>query len=158
MLQKPVFALPGCQRMSVNTLLCDTLGLAEISCGHFPWKLTEGHHARGTTLREALRGNLPLRGLCGGLSEGSVFPWKLKDENLQNVSPKFRCIFRLSLEKNSPELRSGELLAQRKTGPLPLSEQAAQCLRALAPWWSSKFFMYEIATPSLCCLMQPADG
>ena len=26
-LQKPVFALPGCQRMSVNTL--DTLGLAE---------------------------------------------------------------------------------------------------------------------------------
>ena len=28
MLQKPVFALPGCQRMSVNTLLCDTLGLA----------------------------------------------------------------------------------------------------------------------------------
>ena len=30
----------------------------------------EGHHPRGTTLREALRGNLPLRGLCGGLSEG----------------------------------------------------------------------------------------
>ena len=27
MLQKPVFALPGCQRTSVNTLLCDTLGL-----------------------------------------------------------------------------------------------------------------------------------
>ena len=25
-LQKPVFALPGCQRRSVNTLLCDTLG------------------------------------------------------------------------------------------------------------------------------------
>ena len=31
MLQKPVFALPGCQRMSVNTLLCDTLGLADDS-------------------------------------------------------------------------------------------------------------------------------
>ena len=30
MLQKPVFALPGCQRLSVNTLLCDTLGLAEM--------------------------------------------------------------------------------------------------------------------------------
>ena len=30
MLQKPVFALPGCQRMSVNTLLCDTLAFAEI--------------------------------------------------------------------------------------------------------------------------------
>ena len=30
MLQKPVFALPGCQRMSVNTLLCDTLALAEV--------------------------------------------------------------------------------------------------------------------------------
>ena len=29
MLQKPVFALPGCQRMSVNTLLCDSLGLAD---------------------------------------------------------------------------------------------------------------------------------
>ena len=33
MLQKPVFALPGCQRASVNTLLCDTLGLADfLSC------------------------------------------------------------------------------------------------------------------------------
>ena len=30
MLQKPVFALPGCQRMSVNTLLCDTLALADL--------------------------------------------------------------------------------------------------------------------------------
>ena len=29
MLQKPVFALPGCQPISVNTFLCDTLGLAE---------------------------------------------------------------------------------------------------------------------------------
>ena len=29
MLQKPMSALPGCQQMSVNTLLCDTLGLAE---------------------------------------------------------------------------------------------------------------------------------
>ena len=28
-LQKPVFALPGCQRMSANTLLCDTLGLPD---------------------------------------------------------------------------------------------------------------------------------
>ena len=28
-LQTPVFALPGCQRMSVNSRLCDTLGLAE---------------------------------------------------------------------------------------------------------------------------------
>ena len=31
MLQKPVFVLPGCQPMSVNTLLCDTLGLAEFN-------------------------------------------------------------------------------------------------------------------------------
>ena len=30
MLQKPVFALPGCQRMRVNTLLCDTLRLADV--------------------------------------------------------------------------------------------------------------------------------
>ena len=29
--KKPVFALPGCQRMTVNTLLCDTLGLAGIT-------------------------------------------------------------------------------------------------------------------------------
>ena len=29
-------------------------------------KAPEGHHPRGTTLREALRGNLPLRRLCGG--------------------------------------------------------------------------------------------
>ena len=29
MLQKAVFALPGCREMSVNTLLCDTLGLAD---------------------------------------------------------------------------------------------------------------------------------
>ena len=39
----------------------------------FSSKVPEGHHPRGTmTLREALRGNLPLRGLCGGLSEGSL--------------------------------------------------------------------------------------
>ena len=35
-------------------------------------KVPEGHHPRGTTLREALRGKLPLRGLHGGLSEGSA--------------------------------------------------------------------------------------
>ena len=32
----------------------------------------EGHHPKGTILRDALRGNLPLRGRCGGLSEGSA--------------------------------------------------------------------------------------
>ena len=35
-------------------------------------KVPEGHHPRGPTFREVLRGNLPLRGLCGGLSEGSA--------------------------------------------------------------------------------------
>ena len=30
---------------------------------HLYLKVPEGHHPRGTTLREALRGNLPLRGL-----------------------------------------------------------------------------------------------
>ena len=35
-------------------------------------KVPEGQHPRGTTLREALRGNSTLRGLCGGLSEGSA--------------------------------------------------------------------------------------
>ena len=35
-------------------------------------EVPESHHPRGTTIREALQGNLPLRGLCGGLSEGSA--------------------------------------------------------------------------------------
>ena len=39
-------------------------------------KVPEGHHPRGTTLREALRGNLPLRGFsrasAGVLFEGSA--------------------------------------------------------------------------------------
>ena len=35
MLQKPVFALPRCQPISVNTLLCDTLGLAACTFCHF---------------------------------------------------------------------------------------------------------------------------
>ena len=35
-------------------------------------KVPEGHHPRGTALRKALRGKLPLRRLCGGLSEGSA--------------------------------------------------------------------------------------
>ena len=40
--------------------------------GNLNFQVPEGHHPRGTTLREALRGNLLLRGLCGGLSEGSA--------------------------------------------------------------------------------------
>ena len=37
-LQKKVFVLPGCEQISVNTLLRDTLGLAEeeLQNGHFP--------------------------------------------------------------------------------------------------------------------------
>ena len=42
------------------------------------------------------------------------FPWKLKDENLRKISPKFRRIFRRSLRKISQELRSGGLRAQQK--------------------------------------------
>ena len=40
------------------------------------------------------------------------FSWKSKDENLQKVSPNFHRIFRPSLVKISPELRSGRLWAQ----------------------------------------------
>ena len=41
--------------------------------GFFPnLKVPEGHHTRSTTFREALQGNLPLRGLWEGLSEGSA--------------------------------------------------------------------------------------
>ena len=40
------------------------------------FKLLEGHHPRGTTPREALQANLPLRGFsggpCGGLFDGSA--------------------------------------------------------------------------------------
>ena len=53
MLQKPVFALPGCQRMSVNTLLCDTLALAD----HFP---LSSAIASPESLWEHLEGPLPL--------------------------------------------------------------------------------------------------
>ena len=34
-----------------------------------PFEVLKGHHPRGTTLREALRGNLPLRGFSGALRE-----------------------------------------------------------------------------------------
>ena len=43
-----------------------------ISMSHKKSKVPEGHHPRGTTLREALRGTLPLKGLCRGLCEGSA--------------------------------------------------------------------------------------
>ena len=49
-LQKPVFALPGCQQMSVNTLLRDISGLAE---SH---KSKETHfHALGILQKVRLR-------------------------------------------------------------------------------------------------------
>ena len=46
------------------------------------------------------------------------FPWKLKDENLRKISPKFHRIFRRSLRKISQELRSGGLRAQIFPGNL----------------------------------------
>ena len=51
------------EQCHVVVFVADALGFS---------KVPEGHHPRGTTLREAPRGNLPLRGLCGGLSEGSA--------------------------------------------------------------------------------------
>ena len=42
----------------------------------------------------------------------SHFPWKLKDEDLRKISPKFRRIFRRSPRQISQELRSGKLRAQ----------------------------------------------
>ena len=44
------------------------------------------------------------------------FPWKLQDENLRKISPKFRRISRRSLTNISRELRSGGVRAQ--TTPL----------------------------------------
>ena len=46
--KKPVFALPGCQQISVNTLLCDTLGPAELSA-HFGCATFVGGDRKGTT-------------------------------------------------------------------------------------------------------------
>ena len=43
----------------------------EIDSSNKTSKVPEGHHPRGTTLREALRGNLPLS-LSGNLFEGSA--------------------------------------------------------------------------------------
>ena len=40
--------------------------------GSVSFKVPEGRHPRGTSLRETLRGNLPLGGFCGGLSECSA--------------------------------------------------------------------------------------
>ena len=54
--------------------------------------------------------NLVHRGKCRGFFVKFFcghFPWKLKDENLRKISPKFRRIFRRSLRKISQELRSG---------------------------------------------------
>ena len=45
-LQKPVFALPGCQQMSVNTLLCDTLALADIFSENEVFKQEWTFHAQ----------------------------------------------------------------------------------------------------------------
>ena len=61
--------------------------------------------------------NLVYRGKCQGFFVNFFFghfPWKLKDENLRKISPKFRRIFRRSLRKISQELRSGGLRAQFK--------------------------------------------
>ena len=62
--------------------------------------MPEGHHPRGTTLREALRGNLPLRGLCGVLSEGSagVSPNRLMSRG-KNCLPT---VLRQFLTRNYP--------------------------------------------------------
>ena len=61
-------------RRNIATAIAKTLRrVRRHAC--FCSKVPEGHHPRGTTLHEALRANLPLRGLCGalrGLSEGSA--------------------------------------------------------------------------------------
>ena len=75
----------GC-RSGVQTLQVWRIHAAKASYFRVP----EGHHPRCTTLREALRGNLPLRGLCGGLSEGSAGSLR----GFCGVSAGFRGIFR----------------------------------------------------------------
>ena len=45
-LQTPMFALPGCQRISVNSLLCDTLRLAEQWGRIFPHTKKNHNHRK----------------------------------------------------------------------------------------------------------------
>ena len=52
------------------------------------------------------------RGFCFVNYFAAIFPGNLKDENLRNILPKFRGMFRRSLAKISQEPRSGGLLAQ----------------------------------------------
>ena len=57
-----------CEGVAILALLRYRFQIARVDSSKVP----EGHHPRGTTLSEALRGNLPLRGLCGVLSEDSA--------------------------------------------------------------------------------------
>ena len=75
---------PACREPAIG---CDTLHCASVRASdmttalrflHVASTVLDGHHPRGTTLREALQGNLPLRrafrlrGLCVGLFGGSA--------------------------------------------------------------------------------------
>ena len=64
------------------------------------------------------------------------FPWKLQDENLRKISPKFRRIFRRSLRKISQELRSGGLRAQQYRPKMVQSQIMLGCTRGGAIWAS----------------------
>ena len=55
------------------------------------------------------------------------FPWKLKDEKLRKISPKFRRIFRRALAKISQELRSGGLRAHATIGGRDNRLRKLQC-------------------------------
>ena len=78
-LEKSVFALPGCQQISVNTLLCDTMGLAELKLIMIP-------PSAGAVALPAAKGALWLvqvvvhtwcerRVLCAFTAVTSLDPW-----------------------------------------------------------------------------------
>ena len=60
------------------------------------FKVPEGHHPRGTTLREALRRNLPLRGLCGNLPP----QWARRDRLMSRGKNCRETIFVSHLSRN----------------------------------------------------------
>ena len=92
-------------------------------------KVPEGHHPRGTTLREALRGKLPLRGLCGGLSE--VGACAMTTEFLDNKI----CSFKILLSWRFPR-KTASWTIFRFAPPLPPPPKTAS-------------FIFIVVSPSL---------
>ena len=79
--------------------------------GRANFKVEKAHFAARTKGPESRKNEVKLRPpLCHPLRHSMNFPWKLTEENL--LCEEFRHVFRQSLAKISPELRSGGLQPQ----------------------------------------------